>query len=107
MRVSDVDKAFGATFVDIEGLNFINSLAYRKRGYLHVYLKAGLSDKEIDNKVQNEIDQVFETILRISKNDVELKDRHTHEYQFTVLNEKNIQRSFNRINRAFKRKKGQ
>ena len=105
MSVSEVAKAFGATFVDIEGLKFIVSLTYRKGGYLHIYLKGDKLDvEEIADEVQKEIDKVFEVILRLSSSDVKLKDRHANEYRFTVLNEKNVKKALNRVNRAFKRK---
>jgi hypothetical protein len=104
MRISDVDKAFGAIFVDIEGLKFIRSLAYRKGGYLHIYLKGNKFDaEETADEMQKEIDDVFE-VLRLSSSDVELKDSHVKEYLFTVLNEKNVKKAFNRVHRNFKRK---
>jgi len=104
MRISDVDKAFGAIFVDIEGLKFIGSLGYRKGGHLHVYLKGNKFDvEEAADEMQKEIDDVF-MLLRLSSSDVELKDRHVKEYLFTVLNEKNVKKAFNRVHRNFKRK---
>jgi hypothetical protein len=102
LHVSKVDKAFGATFVDIEDLKFIESLAYKKV-YIHAYLKGELA-KDITDEVQKEIAEIFEKILRISNDDVELKDRNVNEYKFLVLNPKNVKKAFNRINRAFKRK---
>lgn len=102
MDVSKVDKAFGATFVDIEGLKFINSLAYRKV-YLHAYLKGELAE-DITDEIQKEIAEIFEKILRLSNDDIELKDRNNNEYKFLVLNPKNVKKAFNRINRAYKRK---
>ena len=104
MSISEVDKAFGAIFVDIEGLKYIGSLAYRKGGYLHIYLKGSKFDaEEVADEMQKEIDDVFGE-LRLSSSDVELKDRQVKEYRFTVLNEKNVKKGFNRVHRKFKRK---
>lgn len=103
MSVSGVEKAFGATFVDIEGLKYVASLAYRKGGSLHVYLKGEETDKEeVANEVQKEIEEVFREVLRLERGDVELRDRHTAEYRFNVLNEKSVKKAFARLNRKFK-----
>ncbi len=99
MRVSGIDKAFGATFVDIEGLKFVGSLAHRKGGSLYVYLKGETSNAE---EVQKEIDEVFKEILGIGSGDVELKERRAHDYRFNVLNEKNVKNAFAKLSRKFK-----
>lgn len=100
MRVSGVEKAFGATFVDIEGLKYVASLAYRKGGSLFVYLKGEELDQEgVVEEVQGEIEGVFREVLRLEKGDVGFRDRHTAEYRFTVLNEKNVKKAFARLHR--------
>jgi hypothetical protein len=100
MRVSGIDKAFGATFVDVEGLKFVDSLAYRKGGSLYVYLKGEASSAE--EEVQKEIDEVFKEILGIGSGDVELKERRARDYRFNVLNEKNVKNAFAKLSRKFK-----
>ena len=102
MSVSKVDKAFGATFVDIEGVKYIDSLAFRK-AYIHAYLKEEFAEETTD-EVQKEIAEIFEKILRLSNGDVEFNESTVNEYKFLVLNLKNVRKAFNRINRAFKRK---
>ena len=103
MRVSEVDKAFGATFVDIEGLKFVGSLAYRKGGYLYVYLKGdNLGAENMTEEVQKETDEVFREILCLNSGDIKLKNHRANKYQFIVLNEKNVKKAFNRVHRAFK-----
>ena len=104
MNVANVDKAFGATFMDLEGLRFIASLAHRKGGQLFVYLKEGQFD---EREVQGEIGEVFKEFLRLGSNDVEFKDRRPREYRYTVLNEKNVNKAFSRIYTNFKRKRGE
>lgn len=105
MQVSEVDKAFGTTFVDIEGLKLIGSLAYRKGGYLYFYLTEDISGKDyIKKEVEKEIGEVLNALLRLSSDDIKLKDHHSKEYKFIVLNEKNVKKAFNRISRAFKRR---
>ena len=84
MRVSEVDRAFGITFVDIEGLKFVSSMAYRKKGHLYIYLKAVDFEKRLE-EVQKEIDDVFTQFLRLDTDDITLKDRHAREYRFIVL----------------------
>ena len=102
MQVSEVTKAFRATFIDIEGLKFVVSLAYHKGGHLYVYLKDDKFDAE---EVQKEIDEVFRSTLRLSNGDVSLMDRRAGEYRFAVLNEKIVKKAFARLHRAFKRKR--
>jgi len=103
VRVSGVDKAFGATFVDVEGLKFVASLAYRKGGSLFVHLKGEkASTEEAASEVQREIEEVFKELLGLSSGDVTLKDRHASEYRYTVLNEKNMKKTFAKIAKKFK-----
>jgi len=105
VRVSEVDKAFGATFVDVEGLKFVASLAYRKGGSLFIYLKGEeASTEEAADEVQREIGEVFRELLGLNSKDVTLKDRHASEYRFTVLNEKNVKKAFAKLAQKFKRK---
>ena len=101
MRVSEVSKAFGATFIDVEGLRFVVSLTYRKGGHLYVYFKDDKFDAE---EVQKEVDAVVESTLRLSNADVRLEDRRAGEYRFAVLNERNVKKAFARLHRQFKRK---
>ena len=101
MRVSGIDKAFGATFIDIEGLKFVTSLAYRKKGSLYVYIKGETSRAE---EVQKEIDIVFKEVLGIGSGDVELKERRAHDYCFNMLDEKNVKNAFAKVSRRFKSK---
>jgi len=104
MRVSGIDKAFGATFVDMEGLKFVASLAYRKKGSLFVHLKGEEATKEgAADEVQKEIEEVFRELLGLSSGDVTLKDRRASEYRFTVLNEKNVKKAFAKLAKKFKR----
>lgn len=102
MRVSGIDKAFGATFVDIEGLKFVGSLAYRKGGSLYMYLKGELNAEKVAEEAQKEIDEVFKEVLGIGSSDVELNERRAHEYRFNVLNEKNVKNAFAKLSRKFK-----
>lgn len=106
MRVSEVDKAFGTTFVDIEGLKFVASLAYRKKGSLFVHLKGEeATTEEAADEVLKEIEEVFQELLGLSSGDVTMKDRRASEYRFTVLNEKNVKKAFAKLARKFKREK--
>jgi len=105
MRVSGIDKAFGTTFVDMEGLKFVASLAYRKGGSLFVYLKEEAGAEEFADEVQEEIEEVFQETLGLSSEDVALKDRRASEYRFTVLNEKNVKKAFVKLARKFESKK--
>ena len=104
MNVANVDKAFGATFMDLEGLRFIASLAHRKGGQLFVYLKEGQFD---EREMQKEINEVFKELLKLGSNDAEFKDHRPREYRYTVLNEKNVNKAFSRVYTNFKRKKGE
>ena len=104
MNVSNVDKAFGATFMDLEGLRFVASLAHRKGGYLFVYLKEGQFD---EREMQKEINEVFKELLKLGSNDAEFKDCRPREYRYTVLNEKNVNKAFSRVYTNFKRKRGE
>ena len=100
LRVSGIDKAFGATFVDVAGLTFVSGLAYSKRGSLYVYLKGETSSEE---EVQTEIEEVFKEIFGITSEDVSLKEKHPSEYKYTVLNAKNVKNAFAKVSRKFKR----
>lgn len=104
MNMANVDKAFGAIFIDLEGLRFVASLAHRKGGHLFVYLKEGQFD---EGAVQEEINQVFKGLLRLGNDDAELKNRRSREYRYTVLNEKNVNKAFSRVYTNFKRKRGE
>ncbi len=104
MNVANVDKAFGATFIDLEGLRFVASLAHRKGGHLFAYLKEGQLDEK---EVQEEINEVFKELLRLGSDDVEFKDHRPNEYRYTVLNEKNVNKAFSKVYTNFKRKKGE
>jgi len=98
VRVSAVDKAFGATFVDLEDTRHVTSLAYKKGGVLHMYLKG----EGAAGEVEGEIDEVFREVLRLEEGDVEVKDRQAAEYQFTVLNTKKLASSLSRLSRKSK-----
>lgn len=100
LQVSGIDKAFGATFVDVEGLKFVSGLAYRKGGALYVYLKGETSSAE---EVQKEIEEVLKEIFGITREDVSLKEKHPSEYKYTVLNAKNVKNTFAKVSRKFKR----
>lgn len=102
MNVSNVDKAFGATFIDLEGLRFVASLAHRKGGHLFAYLKDGQFDEK---EVREEINQIFKELLKLDSNDVEFKDSRPNEYRYTVLNEKNVKKAFSRAHTKFKHKR--
>jgi len=102
VRVSGVDKAFGATFVDIEGLKFVGSLTYRKGGSLYVHLKGELNTEKVIDEAQKEIDEVFKEILGIGSGDIELKERRARDYCFNVINEKNVKNAFAKLSRKFK-----
>jgi len=104
VNVSNVDRAFGAAFIDLEGVRFVASLAHRKGGHLFVYLKEGQFDEK---EVQEEINGVFKELLRLGSNDAEFKDRRPREYRYTVLNEKNVKKAFSRVYTNFKRKRGE
>jgi len=104
VSVSNVDKAFGATFIDLEGLRFVASLAYRKGGHMFVHLKEGQFDEK---EVRKEINEVFKELLRIGNNDAEFKDQRPREYRYTVLNEKNVKKAFSRVYTNFQRKRGE
>lgn len=99
LRVSGIDKAFGATFVDVEGLKFVSGLAYRARGSLYVYLRGETSSPE---EVQKEIEEVFKEIFGIAGEDVSLNEKHPNEYKYTVLNTKNVKNTFAKVSRKFK-----
>jgi hypothetical protein len=104
VNVSNVDKAFGATFIDLEGLRFVASLAFRKGGYLFVYVKEGQFDEK---DVQKEINEVFKELLKLGSNDAEFKGPRHREYRYTVLNEKNVNKAFSKVYTNFKRKRGE
>ncbi len=101
LQVSGIDKAFGATFVDVEGLKFVSGLAYRKRGSLYVYLRGETSSAE---EVQREIEEVLKEIFGITSEDVTLNEKHPNEYKYTVLDEKNVKNAFAKVSRKFKTK---
>lgn len=100
MRVSGIDKAFGATFMDVEGLKFVSGLAYSKSGSVYVYLKGEASSEE---EVQKEIEEVLKEIFGITSEDVSLKKKHPSEYKYTALNAKDVKKAFAKVSRQFKR----
>jgi hypothetical protein len=106
LEVLDATKAFGVIFVGLKDLKHIDSLAYKKSGYLYVYLKKGVSFSEkISGGITDEIKEVFTSTLRLSFEDVKLKENRDGELKFNVLNEQGVKRSFNRLYKKFKSEK--